>query len=66
MSPMLTPVSYVLQMPPIPPEPAPGCAACAAIAERRARAQAEGDGSRVSDCNIWIGRHEFHTPPAST
>ena len=57
---MKTPVSYLLQLPPVAPEPAPGCAACTAIAARRARAQADGDYSRVSDCNIWLRRHEYH------
>lgn len=61
-----TPVSYLVQMPNTPPQPAPGCATCKDLAERRARARAEGDGSRVSDCNIWIGRHKFHAPPSTT
>lgn len=53
-------VTYRLAMPPVPPAPVPGCAACKSIAERRAKAHAEGDYSRVSDCNIFIGRHAFH------
>ncbi|MEU3620585.1 hypothetical protein ABZ725_51375 [Streptomyces sp. NPDC006872] len=60
-----TPVAYSLQMPAAPPEPTPGCPACAGIAKRRAQAAAVGDYSRVTDCNIWIGRHEFHKPPIS-
>lgn len=56
------PVSYLVQTPLPPPAPVPGCATCADIAKRRAQAAAEGDGSRVSDCNIWIGRHEYHQP----
>jgi len=55
-----TAVSYLLPLPPAPPEPTPGCAACADLAERRALAQAVGDYSRVSDCNIWLRRHEYH------
>lgn len=59
-------VSYRLGPPPEPPAPAPGCPSCADVARRRARAQAAGDYSRVSDCNIWIGRHEYHPASSST
>jgi len=55
-------VTYRLAMPPAPPVPVPGCAACEDIARRRARAQADGDYSRVSDCNIRMRRHH-HQPP---
>jgi hypothetical protein len=56
------PATYILRMPAAAPEPVSGCATCAAIVERRAQAQAAGDYSRVSDCNIWISRHAYHTP----
>jgi hypothetical protein len=55
-------VTYRLAMPPAPPAPVPGCTVCAAIAERRSRAQAEGDYSRVSDCNIRMRRHHEPIP----
>lgn len=57
------PVSYLVQAPLTPPVPVPGCATCTDLAKRRAQAAAEGDGSRVSDCNIWISRHEYHPAP---
>ena len=53
-------VTYQLQAPLPPPEPVPGCATCTDLAKRRARAAADGNYSRVSDCNIWISRHEYH------
>lgn len=56
------PVSYRLQMPAAPPKPTPGCASCTDIARRRAQAAAVGDYSQVSDCNIWISRHAYHSP----
>lgn len=56
-------VTYRLNVPPVPPAPVPGCAACKGIAERRAKAQAEGDYSSVSDCNVRLLRH--HQPPIS-
>ncbi|MGG7573391.1 hypothetical protein [Streptomyces sirii] len=44
-------------------EPAPdrlpvaGCDVCGALAEQRAKAYAVGDRSKVTDCNVEIGRH---------
>ncbi len=57
------PVTYRLQAPLPPAAPVPGCTTCADLAKRRARAAACGDYSRVSDCNIWIGRHDYHQAP---
>ena len=57
-----TSVSYMLQPPSVPPAPVPGCAACEDIARRRAQAQADGDYSRVSDCNIRMRRHHEPIP----
>lgn len=57
-------VSYLVQMPPAQPEPAPGCGVCATWVQRRAEAQAAGDYSRVSDCNVRLRQHP-HTPPIS-
>ncbi|MFE2530426.1 hypothetical protein [Streptomyces sp. NPDC059371] len=39
------------------PEPAEGCQVCAALARQRAAAEASGDGSKASDCNIEIRGH---------
>nr|WP_236680190.1 hypothetical protein [Streptomyces sp. 9-7] len=41
------------------PEPAPiaGCDVCQALARQRAEAQAVGDKSRVTDCNVEMRRH---------
>ncbi|MFD8736243.1 hypothetical protein ACFV06_15205 [Streptomyces sp. NPDC059618] len=39
------------------PEPAEGCEVCAALARQRATAEAGGDWSRVSDCNIELRGH---------
>ncbi|MDX3243686.1 hypothetical protein [Streptomyces sp. ME18-1-4] len=52
-------------LPPAPPEPTPGCATCTDLAKRRQQAQAAGDYSRVSDCNVWISRHAYHKPSIS-
>lgn len=56
------PVSYIVHMPAALPEPVSGCVTCTALAERRQQAQAAGDYSRMSDCNIWISRHAYHQP----
>lgn len=40
------------------PDPHPGCKVCGALAGQRDRAQAEGDYSKVSDCNVEIRRHQ--------
>ncbi|MFS0692018.1 hypothetical protein [Streptomyces nitrosporeus] len=39
------------------PKPVPGCAHCDNVAMERDRAQANGDGSRRSDCNVRMARH---------
>ena len=44
------------------PEPAPSCWVCADLDHRRAAAQAEGDLSRVSDCNVGLRAHGKHAP----
>ncbi|MFF3844656.1 hypothetical protein [Streptomyces sp. NPDC002328] len=57
---MTVAVSYLLQLPTAPPSPVPGCTTCAALAEKRAAAQAKGDYSKVSDCNVRMRRHHKH------
>jgi hypothetical protein len=39
------------------PKPVPGCAGCDVIAHDRDRAHANGDASRVSDCNVRLRVH---------
>lgn len=39
------------------PKPMPGCAGCDVIAHDRDRAQANGNASGVSDCNVRLGLH---------
>jgi hypothetical protein len=39
------------------PKPVPGCAHCDNIAVGRDRAQANGDASKRSDCNVRLRRH---------
>ncbi|MFD4633341.1 hypothetical protein ACFVYR_34955 [Streptomyces sp. NPDC058284] len=39
------------------PQPVPGCVHCDNVAMDRDRAQANGDASRVSDCNVRMRRH---------
>ncbi len=39
------------------PKPVPGCAHCDNVAMERDRAQANGDGSKHSDCNVRMTRH---------
>ncbi|MGW1375234.1 hypothetical protein ACWD6P_13300 [Streptomyces sp. NPDC002446] len=39
------------------PAPVAGCDVCRALAGQRAEAYAAGDRSKVSDCNVEIGRH---------
>lgn len=39
------------------PKPVPGCSHCDNIAVERDRAQANGDGSRVTDCHVRMARH---------
>jgi hypothetical protein len=39
------------------PEPRPRCGVCTALAQQRAAAEAEGDYSKVSDCNVEIRAH---------
>lgn len=48
--------------PPRPPEPAPECVICADLDRERAAANAEGDYSRVSDCNVRMREHGMHRP----
>lgn len=43
-----------------PPAPAPGCVVCADLVRERAVARAEGDHSRVSDCNVRMRGHGCH------
>ncbi|SER89811.1 hypothetical protein SAMN04487983_1024106 [Streptomyces sp. yr375] len=47
--------------PPRPPEPAPECVTCADLARERAAANADGDYSRASDCNVRMREHGKHT-----
>jgi hypothetical protein len=46
-----------LSLPPEPVRPAKGCDVCAALEKERAEAQAMGNGSKVSDCNVEIQQH---------
>lgn len=39
------------------PQPVPGCAHCDKVAQDRDRAKANGDASRVSDCDVRLRRH---------
>ncbi|RLL70523.1 hypothetical protein [Streptomyces sp. Z26] len=39
------------------PAPVEGCAGCAELAKVRSWARASGDGTTVSDCNVFIRRH---------
>lgn len=39
------------------PQPVPGCAQCDNVAMDRYRARANGDGSKVTDCNVRLRRH---------
>ncbi|MFE6667548.1 hypothetical protein ACFVFH_28815 [Streptomyces sp. NPDC057697] len=39
------------------PRSVPGCAHCDKVAMDRDHAKANGDGSRVSDCNLRLSRH---------
>ncbi|MDT0467528.1 hypothetical protein [Streptomyces gibsoniae] len=44
------------------PVPHPGCKVCGALAAERERAQASGDLSKVSDCNVEIREHKDAHP----
>ncbi|GGW26691.1 hypothetical protein GCM10010294_70880 [Streptomyces griseoloalbus] len=44
------------------PDPAPGCGRCEQLAVQRTAARAEGDWTRVTDCNIEMRRCS-HTRP---
>ncbi|MGW5477740.1 hypothetical protein [Streptomyces sp. NPDC004008] len=44
------------------PAPHPGCKVCGALAAERERAQASGDYSKVSDCNVEIREHKDAHP----
>ncbi|MFF3517968.1 hypothetical protein ACWEO4_37195 [Streptomyces sp. NPDC004393] len=44
------------------PTPHPGCKVCGALAAERDRAQAVGDFSKVSDCNVEIREHKDAHP----
>jgi len=46
-----------LPLPLAAPEPAPDCDVCAALARQRVEAQALGDYSQVTDCNVEIQSH---------
>lgn len=46
----------VLGVPLPTPEPEPGCSRCDRLAEQRKAARADGNWTRVSDCNIEIRR----------
>ncbi|MCX5500220.1 hypothetical protein OG887_12630 [Streptomyces sp. NBC_00053] len=39
------------------PRSVPGCAHCDTVAMDRDHAEANGDGSRMSDCNVRLSRH---------
>ncbi|MCO4699294.1 hypothetical protein LRR80_05388 [Streptomyces sp. RO-S4] len=47
----------LLGVPLVDPEPAPGCSQCQRWAAERAAARQEGNGARVSDCNVRMRRH---------
>lgn len=60
---MTSPVDRLF--PPRPAEPEPGCVICADLDRKRTRARAEGDHSRVSDCNVRMRRHQHRTAPSA-
>ncbi|MFJ8333472.1 hypothetical protein [Streptomyces sp. NPDC094437] len=39
------------------PTPVEGCPGCTELANVRARARVVGDGTTVSDCNVYMRRH---------
>lgn len=47
------------------PEPKPGCVICTSLARKRDQALAEGDHSRVSDCNVRMRGHVHRSAPAA-
>jgi hypothetical protein len=57
---MRSPVDRLFPLPK--PEPAPACRICADLDRKRAAALAEGDLSRVSDCNVGLRAHGKHKP----
>lgn len=52
-----TPTSYILGLPTPPPQPTPGCVICEALDQLRTQARADGNFSRVSDCNVRMRIH---------
>lgn len=52
-----------LPLPSRQPQPTPGCVICTDLARKRAAAKAEGDHSRVSDCNVRLRQHRCRTAP---
>ncbi|QEV54642.1 hypothetical protein CP981_26100 [Streptomyces platensis] len=53
---------YVM-VPESPPEPAEGCDVCDALVRQRREAQARGDRSAVSDCNVELAAHTKQRKP---
>jgi hypothetical protein len=53
----VTPQAIHLGLPLAWPAPPPDCEVCQALARQRTRAAADGDHSRVSDCNVEIRNH---------
>lgn len=54
-----------LPLPSRPPTPTPGCVICTDLAKKREQARADGDHSRVSDCNVRMRAHRHRTVPIS-
>lgn len=50
-------------MPVAPPEPVEGCDICGVLVKQRGEAQARGDRSAVSDCNVELAAHAKHRKP---
>jgi hypothetical protein len=55
-----------LALPLEPPAPKPGCGVCAALGRQRAEAEATGDMSKASDCNVEIRNHPHPTRRGGT
>ncbi|MDX3457343.1 hypothetical protein PV396_36220 [Streptomyces sp. ME02-8801-2C] len=55
---LLTATSY-----PAPPTPVPGCATCDQLAALRHMARAEADGSRETDADVLLRRHQRQAHP---
>lgn len=58
MNAKLQPEPLDLPLPEPWPEPHPGCGVCRTLARDREVAHADGDYSKVSDCNVEIRAHQ--------